>query len=196
MGGYGSGRKWDAKRTVDSQINIDVRWFKKNGRLRAESSANLVWSRNGVQTGSINYKMGAECLILQYRYRPRGGEWGNISEIIRLDWTPCNYGGYRTWFLCPKCNRRVAVLYLAGEYFLCRHCYQLNYATQHLQPYERLMERARAIRMRLGGSSSLVDCFPEKPKGMHWKTYLRLQEKSENANCSSLELARRQLGLS
>jgi hypothetical protein len=27
--------------------------------------------------------------------------------------------------------------------------------------------------MRLGGSVSMLDEFPEKPKGMHWRTYER-----------------------
>jgi hypothetical protein len=29
------------------------------------------------------------------------------------------------------------------------------------------------IRTRLGGSGSLADDFPSKPKGMHWRTYHR-----------------------
>jgi len=36
------------------------------------------------------------------------------------------------------------------------------------------MERARKIQVRLGGSPSLFDPFPGKPKGMWWKTYERL----------------------
>jgi hypothetical protein len=29
------------------------------------------------------------------------------------------------------------------------------------------------IRMRLGGSPNMFDQFPDKPKGMHWRTYER-----------------------
>jgi hypothetical protein len=36
------------------------------------------------------------------------------------------------------------------------------------------MRRARAIRLKLGGSPSLADPFPEKPNGMHLRTYQRL----------------------
>jgi hypothetical protein len=35
--------------------------------------------------------------------------------------------------------------------------------------------------MRLGGSGSLDEPFPMKPKGMHWKTYRRLETRSDAA---------------
>ena len=41
------------------------------------------------------------------------------------------------------------------------------------------MRRARAIRMKLGGSLSLADPFPEKPNGMHWRTYYRFCRNGE-----------------
>ena len=189
MGGWGSGRRWNAKRTAQSQHRVDIRWMKKQGYLRPGAFGSLAWKRQGRETGSIRYRMEADCMVLNYRHRPHGGEWEDAEEVISFDWTPCNYGGRRRWFLCPHCHRRVALLYGAGKYFLCRQCCNLTYASQQMQPYERLMEKARTIRQRLGGSASLADLFPEKPKYMHWKTYLRLQEKSEHANCLSLVLA-------
>ena len=196
MGGGGSGNwyRWDSKTTTESQHSVDVRWMKKQGYLRPGVAGSLTWSWGGKQTGFINYRMETGRMVLSYRYRRHGGEWEDVEEIVLLDWTPCNYGGKRAWVLCPHCNRRVAVLYGAGRYFLCRHCYDLTYASQQVQRYERLMEKARAIRKRLGGGNNLLEPFPGKPKSMHWKTYYRLREKAEHANHFSLVLAAQRFG--
>jgi hypothetical protein len=40
--------------------------------------------------------------------------------------------------------------------------------------------------MKLGGSTSMADPFPRKPKGMHWSTYWRLRQIAEEADEISL----------
>ena len=58
---------------------------------------------------------------------------------INLTTTPCHFGGIRYWFVCPfsrngvYCGRRVGTLYLAsgGDYFGCRHCYDLSYESRN-----------------------------------------------------------------
>jgi hypothetical protein len=42
-----------------------------------------------------------------------------------------------------------------------------------------MLAKAQAVRERLGGSPSLDDPFPEKPRGMHWRTYRKLQAQDE-----------------
>ena len=104
---------------------------------------------------------------------------------VELTWNSCHYGNTRPWFLCPgkvngvTCGRRVAILYDAGKYFLCRHCYRLVYGSQRRDRAHRLMEKARGIRMRFGGTANLLERFPWKPNGMHWRTYWRLRTVSE-----------------
>lgn len=181
MGGSGSGYwwRWNSRSTTESQHGIDIRWLKKHGHLRPGMIGSLSWSRRGEQTGSIGYRMEAEKMILNYRHRPNGGEWEEVKQNIYFDRTPCNYGGYRTWFLCPKCCKRVAILYGAGKYFLCRRCHNLTYSSQQQNPLFRCLEQAQKIRERLGGSPCTEDPFPDKPKGMHWKRYSELRGQYE-----------------
>ena len=189
MGGYGSGSwyRWNSKRTTESQKRIDIRLLKKWGHFKDDSMTigRWTWSRNGKETGSVGYRVDSERMILNYRHRPRGGEWEPVEQHILLDRTPCNYGGYRFWFLCPHCYRRVAVLYGAGKYFLCRHCHGLTYSSQQENLADRLMRKSRKIRKRLGGGNNLFAPFPFKPKNMHWETYHRLRDQAEKANTIS-----------
>lgn len=66
-----------------------------------------------------------------------GGDPEHFDYEVRLERTPCHFGGYRYWFLCPvprgnwPCGRRAGVLYLSGRYFGCRHCHNLTYSSRN-----------------------------------------------------------------
>lgn len=110
----------------------------------------------------------ANKIDVNYSYRGKAH-----SYSIRLDKTPCNYGGYRYWFRCPSCSKRVSVLYCAGTY-VCRGCIGACYASQLQQPIDRLFSRADAIRQRLGWQSGIAHGIGAKPRYMHSKTFDRL----------------------
>jgi hypothetical protein len=114
------------------------------------------------------------CVELIYRYRePTQREWRSVREHIPLDLTEQHFGGERRWFVCLSCQRRCAVLY-AGEQFRCRVCLNLAYRSQSEDPRYRSLSKARKLRQRLGGSANMLQPFPDKPKGTHWRTYDRL----------------------
>lgn len=189
MGGMGSGgyMRW-GKSTVDSQHGVDIRYFKKQGLLKTGSSGTLTWSCGGEKTGYINYRIEVTGIKLIYKVRTTGTtEWEHIEQLIYFDYTPCNYGGKRIWLLCPHCSRRVSCIYGAGTYFLCRHCYDLNHQSQHEDYFDRQLTKAQGIRKKLGGSRSLAEPFPEKPKGMHWKTFGRLRCQAMSSEQSYLQ---------
>jgi hypothetical protein len=188
MGGPGSGTwyRWDKKTTTEEIHSVDIRYMRRRGLLKSSHFGTLSWSRpNGERTGWIRYQALDDRLVLMYRYRKSGDEWQGVEESISFDWTPCNYGGNRCWFLCPRCSRRVAVLYGLGPRFLCRHCYRLPYASQQENSIDRLKRKARKIRESLGASNNLGDPVWEKPKGMHWRMFERLLQEEEAANEAS-----------
>jgi hypothetical protein len=166
---------------------LDIRYMKQHGLIRLGSIGSLSWFRGDQQTGSIGFRVKLDCLVLDYRYRSVGGDWEPVQETIWLDWTACHYGGQRPWFRCPWCFRRVAVLCGYGKRFLCRHCYRLPYASQQETYQDRMMQKARKIRERVGASMNLFEPIWQKPKGMHWTTFERLLQLEECANDASLE---------
>jgi hypothetical protein len=195
MGGVGSGNwyRFDKKTTTDECHSVDVRYLHRHDLLIPGRWFSLCWSRAGRETGSIQGVVSVgdlpDQVALLYRHRRGlGGEWEDVREPVALTWTACNFGGERPWFICPGagCGRRVAVLYGPGRYFLCRHCYDLVYESQRENEMHRALRRAQTIRERLGGSANMTKPFPEKQKGMHWRTYDRLWWKHHEAEMEQL----------
>jgi hypothetical protein len=140
MGGVGSGSwyRFDKRTTVEECHSLDVRRLHREGLLKPGWGFSWCWSRAGCQTASIaGVVLGSsrpERVVLLFRHRSGpGAEWEGAQQPVALEWTPCNFGGERSWFICPGagCGRRVAVLCGPGRYFLCRHCYDLSYESQH-----------------------------------------------------------------
>jgi hypothetical protein len=185
MGGLGSGRRdrWDAKETTAGVRRLDVRALHRAGRLAPGGDTWWSWSDGGlitIRVSTLDDAGRALFLVLHYRARRGQGEWADVAEVVTLDWAPCRYGGWRPWFECPvavggrSCGRRVALLYGAGTYFACRHCYRLAYPSTREDATDRALAKHQALKVRLGGSPALPAPFPPKPKGMHWRTYDRL----------------------
>ena len=133
-----------------------------------------------------------DAVVLTYQTSPSWtNEWKTIPQRVPITWTECHFGGRRPWFVCSGdgqyCGRRVAVLYGAGNYFACRHCYGLSYETQQQSARWRGFAKAQKIRMRLDGSVNLLEPFPEKPPRMHWRTYERLRRVYEIARDRSIQ---------
>lgn len=190
--GSGSGYRWNSRSTVEGSRSFDVRDWARSGYIPGPSSFHSYWTRDGEEVARIGVRVtGQYEVILTYRSRSHGEEWEDVKQTIPLDWTDCHFGGERPWFICNvncggvHCGRRVAKLYSGGKLFACRHCYNLAYQSQHEPPYGRELLKTQNIRMKLGGSASLADPFPDKPKGMHWKTYGRLCGEAGEAEIAS-----------
>lgn len=176
MGGFSSGRH-GGKRCTDDMRALDVRKINRAGQLTPGSFFTWQWSRNGEVTASIQLRVASESVVLDYRNRNHhGGEWEPMRYRVALEWTPCSFGGKRVWWLCPAvgCGRRVAVLH-GGRVFACRQCNRLAYRSQREADDDRATRRADKLRNRLGWEPGILNGNGDKPKGMHWITFERLQ---------------------
>lgn len=181
MGGPGSGNwyRWDKKITTDEVKRIDIRFMKKQGLLKPNTTGTLDWSVRGQPSGSIRYTCYADFLHLDFKHRTSGDEWQPVLQRIPFDRTSCHFGGERLWFLCPHCSKRVGVLYAVGKPFLCRHCHQLPYSSQNSSYLDNLIEQKHKLGERIFQHYEYGEGWGKK-KGMHWSTFKSLHAKYQD----------------
>jgi hypothetical protein len=166
--------------------SIDVRRWHREGRLCEGEAFEYSWVCDGKPCGSIRADTREDLIILSFRTLQAEG-WTSIQQQVPITWTTCHLGGRRPWFCCgvetdgQHCDRRVAVIYCTGGLFACRACHRLPYASQREQLRHRGLAKARKIRARVGGSANMFEPFPDRPKGMHRRTYLRLRQSHDAA---------------
>lgn len=186
------GRRWSGHPTCEMCLAIDVRHWKREGLLRPGNIFPYSWTRAGEPVGSISVRIEPNATVAVLSFLAREDEtddWKRFDQRVPIVLTWCHFGGHRPWFCCTarpsglRCNRRVAKLYLgAAPLFACRACLGLTYASQTESPRFRNISRSRKIRVQLGGTADLFDPFPEKPRRMHWRTYMRIRARGEAAD--------------
>lgn len=192
MGGYGSGRPgW--KRKTGAMLCLEVGRLQKGGALEAGRAGQISWDRGGGDTSSVSFQGFGQSVKLVFRVRIGGGEWEDVAQTIRLERTPCRFGGERPWFLCPRCGRRVGVLY-GHRLFLCRTCHSLAYASQCEPRHDRLLRRANKLRARLGGEAG-ISATINKPKRMRRATYARMKSEIYELEDTGMALAMARFGV-
>lgn len=179
MGGYGSGSRNRFASKTDEFHKLDLADFKRAWFERWRSGT-VTWSRGGHKTGSITYRLAPDHMLLEYSVT-RQGEKVPINERFDFAFTEQPFGGRRRWIVCRSCQRRCRVLY-GGTYFRFRQCYRATYPSQY--EFIRLpgISRVDRVRDKLGGDPGLINPFPRKPKGMYWRTYIRLEREDRVAS--------------
>jgi hypothetical protein len=174
MGGFGSGRRCDAKDTTTSRQQIGIREF---GNLPEGAQIGMRWTRGGEPSGSLRVRAGTGGLLLTY-FPVDGAQWDQRVHVERV---PCRFGGSRPWFVCPGCGAHRESLYMGRFGFTCRCCNSLNYPSTRQPAHDRAAYRAERIRARLGWSPGIENGHGPKPKNMHWRTYERLVAEHDRA---------------
>lgn len=175
MGGRGSGRRssYSGKAETSDSMPLDIRKITRKGLLVPGSSFSWQWLVNDRQVAGISIRVDFnQGMVLSYRMKSTGEV---VEQRVQTQTSPCHLGGRRHWFTCPRCSKRVAVLYAPGRYFSCRQCGGLGYATQKEGAGDRASTKADKLRKRMGWEAGILNGDGGKPKGMHWKTYQRLK---------------------
>jgi hypothetical protein len=160
---YGAGRP--ARRAkAESCMRLDVRDLARRHVLGRTVSTNWRWTNTytGEEVGSISIEGQPGCLQLRYSTNGRP-----VVERIEITRTGCTFGGTRPWLHCPRCSRRVGVLYMRGGRFVCRRCAGVAYTSQSEDALGRAWRVQRKLESRLGDNWT-------RPKGMHHSTRERI----------------------
>ena len=182
MGGWGSGRYgYRTARTTEAAKRVDIRYIRKQGWLYDGRTGLLSWTSRGEPSGTIGYHIVGDTFILDYKVQEYGGDWDAIKLSVALTSSPCRYGGKRYYFLCPglNCGRRCEVLYSADKYFVCRKCAGLIYDSQKGGKLDKLIGAKHKLGERIFEHYEYGEGWGKK-KGMHWKTFNRLNAKYDS----------------
>jgi len=149
---------------------VDVRVWARQGLLSRARAFSWSWNRGGEPTGNIGVTVLPQSAVTLDYSLTQNGERRSISERVALIYKPCNFGGARPWFQCPRCTRQVAQLYMRAGRFACRHCQRVAYSSQSEDVMARTWREQRRIETRLGDDW-------QRPKGMRQRTYERLMDR-------------------
>jgi hypothetical protein len=137
MAGRGEYPRHDAKRTVESARDLDVRAVYRNGGLTPGARYQVTWIGGWGGSPIALHTVSRDLALLAY-----GDGDDPVFEEVPLDWTSCHFGGERPWWHCPSCDRRCAILYLIGsDPFRCRICASLTYTTSQRGEFIRTVSR-------------------------------------------------------
>jgi hypothetical protein len=181
--------------TCESSFALDIRALARRDYLQ-RMGLEFPWfwhDGTGCLVGHVSIHIEADAVLLSWKATaPSGTGWIWPEQLVPIEWTNCNFGGRRPWFVC-ECGSRVAVLYRSGSQFSCRRCCDLTYGSQLRTPQARSIERARKLRMQLGGGPDLGKRFPPRPFRMHRRTYARLRASCEEATADAFSYLRFEL---
>lgn len=184
MGGFGSGRQ-DGKPIAEEALRIDLAWMMRRGLATPGKNiaGTLRWTCGGQPSGNINYTCDMtdpDRGLLELRFTHTNHRTGQAKDHVQhavLSSTRPHFGGRRWWMHCPITGDRVGKLYLpaGGDIFASRKAWGIGYRTQRQTERDNLFERLFRLQRRLGCPEGW-EMPIRRPKGMHHRTYARLED--------------------
>lgn len=189
-----------SKEEADGLKKISISFLRKYGYFNHNSwlSGTITWTHGwtgnqssvGIQVSTYGSE---KYLRIHYTQTDKWTqEKKDFDYKIPLTTTPCHYGGERYWFICPMsrngayCGRRVGTLYKDGDYFACRHCYDLTYESRKLSGYAKSLGRIVSIPEVEEARKAVKRLYY---KGKPTKKYLRFLKLDNQAEMAWLGMA-------
>ncbi len=183
MGGYGSGRQ-GGRPTSDRTESVKLSIYKVMRGFNGKTAIGRKWTYSTIDGELVTYVLPRDdappIVRLEYRFDHRSRDTGNQTQFIQITSSPCRFGGKRWWWICPRTGQRVAMLFLpnGGIQFWSREAYGLGYQSTRETRIDRAHRKAGRLYRKLGGSYDGPSSeWPDKPKGMHWRTYNAICER-------------------
>jgi hypothetical protein len=126
-----------SRSTTTERLQINIITMCQFGMIPKNgwNSGRYVWYQDGQEISYVNYSssVGPNGAVVRFKYNITysGGETKNINQPVELEGVDCHLGGFRWYFKCSACSRRVAVLYSGTQGFFCRKCNNLAYDGQN-----------------------------------------------------------------
>jgi len=135
----GAGRPPHKLKAENTSV-LDVAYLSRNGHLDSGNWKRLYWRQYG--------EVRLEALVKAFDDHITV-DIGMTSHWIGLTQTQCNFGGIRRWFTCPRCGKRMGMLYFRRNYFACRHCQKIAYQSQSGNADDRIIWKYHTFRRKI-----------------------------------------------
>ena len=149
----------------------DCHWLDDDGDVRANARISANMTKGSTVANAA-----------RYRTMHIVADW--INQTIQLVACPRHFGGQQWYFVCPRENQYVSVLWSppGKRFFAGRRSWgnRFAYLSQYYGPGSRAHYMARKFCDRIGGPGASGEWdVPPKPKWMRWRTYEHLSARCE-----------------
>jgi hypothetical protein len=145
--------------------------------LKADGfSGTISWGES-----NVNISLHHDVLTRSYHFSINDGPQTKIKSTFRLERVPRHFGGFMFYMRCPKCDRRIRVIYMRDGYWLCKKCHDLQYSSTRATDSDNFIRQsnkyARKLGLEGGWQYDHVSAEYGRPKWMHKTTFWLLQDK-------------------
>ena len=179
---------------IEETVWLDIRLLRAWGFLTTGAVTRGVvnWRSRGVDLRSAQITADLRSLsATRVTVVWRGSDGLPETQSIAIERTPCRFGGWRYYFVCPRLGRRCEVMPLLDGEFASREAHAITYACQSEGELDRAYRRRDKLRGRLDGANGIRTPTGAKRKRLTGKW----REAARKARALRSEALRRRFGM-